>query len=117
MAAIGGITCTFVKGDIPSAKGRLDVFYVPGINGPGAHYLGTGDSPFAVRAVLISTGVLCLAWANALQALQGTVVTIENDWATSYTNCLLLEVGEARRIAAGIGGCRSEILVRGLRLP
>ena len=115
MAGIGAVTCTFVRGDLPQQKARLDVYYCPGLDNPGAHYLGLGDAAFAVRAILFDTPANVVTWAANLQALQGTVVTITNDWGTAYASCLLVQVGQLQRSPVGLTGARGEVTIQGTR--
>jgi len=114
-ASIGGTACTFVKGDLAPQRARLDVYYVPGLNGPGLHYLGLGDSPFSVTAVLYSTAAGLATWAALIHAQQGTIVSIVNDYGDTYANCLLTRVSELRRQAAGTTTHRGELTIQGIR--
>ncbi len=79
MASIGGITCTFLRGFVPSMKQESAISRRPGIDGYEIQLLGRGDSQGRIVAVLYSSNAGCNAWAASIQALQGQVAAITND--------------------------------------
>jgi len=120
MASIGAVSCDLLSGEPPALKQRSEIWNVPGIDGYGVQVLGTGDAPFALRAVYFGTIAAVSAWAVALQALQGTVATVVNDAGVIYTRCFLASVGPLRRSAARRPGTavasRGEIEIEGVRV-
>jgi hypothetical protein len=115
MAMVGGITCTFVKGEAPLPKQRLVLWQVPGIDGFGAQTMGLGDSEFQFVCVYYGTPANVGAWARAIQAMQGQVVTVVNDWGTTYARCLLCRMTPPHYTpAAHQGGARGEIRIEGV---
>lgn len=115
MASVGGLACSIVRGNLTAKKIRTNVWEVAGINGYGAQQAGYGDSPFRVTAVLYSTAAGVQTWANLLAAMQGSVVTIINDWGNTFTGCLLVRVSEPQKTpAVGAGGCRGEVILEGV---
>lgn len=120
MAGIGGITCTFVRGQGTSPKNRTEVWTRPGIDGHGAMVLGLGDSPYLFTAVAFGTAAAVATWQSSIEALQGTVVTIVDDWNTTWTNMLITTAANAGRTPRinhdGNGVCRGEVRVEGVKL-
>lgn len=123
MAAIGGVTCTYVhtaQGAVPSAlKLRAEVWTVPGLSGIGAAQLGYQDGQFVLTAVYYSNDSGVDLWAASLQAKQGTLVSITDDHGDTFTNCLLVEVGNVTKRPAYVPGSgvttRGEIQIQGIK--
>jgi len=109
MATIGGISCTFVNGSIPIAKQRNETWYRPGISGYGARTLGYGDTEFELTAILYDTAANVLTWEYALQALQGTIVTVTNDRGQTNTRCFLESVSTATPTGAYVPGTTTRV--------
>lgn len=120
MATIGGVACEFVKGDPPRLKTRVIVWQGPGLTGYGAQTLGKGDAAFTVRAIKYGTATVVKAWHANLEAVQGTVLTIINDWGVSSTQCLVLRVGVLARTPAldgtGTARVRGEASIDGVQI-
>jgi hypothetical protein len=118
MASIGGVTCTFVRGHPPYPKERVLLWTAPGIDGVGAQQVGRNDAEFQVQAVLYSSAPGILAWKLAIEALQGTLVTIVNDLGIAFTRCLIAKVSNMRSQAAKVPGTtitqRGEIIIEGV---
>lgn len=116
MAGIGGVGCDIVRGEAPAKKERLRLWQVPGIDGYGAQAEGLGDSPFSFVGIKYGSRAAVEAWTAAIEALQGTVISVVNDWATTYTNCLIQHVSVPRITAALNTGvaARGEIRVEGV---
>jgi len=103
MASVGGISCTFVHADggsIPPLRERSEKWHTTGIDGYGIQLLGKGDAEFAVRAVLVSNAAGIALWAASLQAIQGTLVSIIDDYGVTHTNCYLEKVGNVAKTPA-----------------
>jgi hypothetical protein len=120
MASIGGITCTFLKGVVPALKEEAAITRRPGMNGFEIHLTGQGDSQGRLRAVLYSNTAGCRTWEAAVQALQGTVVTVVNDHGDTTTGVYVVHAAPPERRAAYRPGAtitqRSEIALEVLRV-
>lgn len=120
MASIGGVACNYVKGFARSLKWRLDVWQVPGLNGYGAQNLGTGESEFSFTATYYGTAAAVNVFIAAIEALQGSTVTIVDDWGITYTYMMVTRVGPAARRTAVIPGTttttRVDIEVSGVKI-
>ena len=115
MPFLASTYCDFVKGEAPLPKQRLALWQVPGIDGFGAQKMGLGESEFQFVAVRYGTPAVVGAWALAVQALQGQVIAVVNDWGTAYGRCLVAKISPPRyRPAYGQGGARGEIVVEGV---
>ena len=119
MARIGTVLCTFVRGHCPAPKMRLELWRIPGLDGYGAQALGLNDSPFQITAVLFSDASGLGQWKAALEALQGSIVTITNDLGASFQRCLITKLSNMTSTAAlAAGGItqRGEIQIEGVVL-
>jgi hypothetical protein len=120
MASIHGITCTFIRGEIPSKKLRTRTWAVPGINSIGALTMGYGEAQFEVRAIFYATAGVnpvtqlaeARAWVGLIEARQGTIGTIVTDLATA-ANCLITKVGTPQVQRCHPYGFRVELVVAG----
>jgi hypothetical protein len=119
MPSIGAVSCFRVIGTLPVPKTRLALWTVPGIDGYGAQDLGLQDQAFEVVAVDYDTNANVQAWAAAIDGLQGQIVAVTDDHGVTTSNCLIVEVAQARVEAAisAVGDQRGEVAVRGVVLP
>ena len=116
MSAIGGQVCTFVRGHLADGRQRVRVWEVPGLNGYGAKRMGLGDSDWSVLAEIKSTSAVCNAFIANIEAMQGSIVTIVNDWGDTFLNCLITKVGRPEKAAEiRYGGARVRIRIEGVR--
>lgn len=111
MAAVGSVTCTFVRGVSPSLRSRVDTWQLPGIDGYGVQLLGRGDTEWMFEAVLYDDEGDVSTWYTQLEALQGTIVTVVDDWGDSYTNILLVRVSQLDKTIAVPNGARGEVRI------
>lgn len=117
MATIGGISVDILKGLPLLKKERVETWVVPGLDGYGAQTLGQGDSEYDLVSVLYIVGANPNDDANthidACTALQGTVISLTDDWGDGYTKVLVVKVDptNAKRpvIYQGVPGVRVEI--------
>lgn len=123
MAGVGGIACTFVKGAARALKDRMTLWQSPGRTGYGAHITARGDAEFRFRAINYANPGTVETWARNLESLQGTVVSIVDDWGFTHTNCLITRVGPPRMTAAAkfssvptFNGARGEVVVEGVKI-
>lgn len=121
MAGVGGIACTFVKGAARGLKDRITLWQSPGRTGYGAHVTARGDAEFHFRAINYHNPGAVEAWARDIEALQGTVVSIVDDWGFTHINCLITRVGPPRMTAAerfnpvpSFNGARGDVTVEGV---
>jgi hypothetical protein len=93
---------------------------MPGISGYGTALLGAANGEFSVTAVLLSNLAGVAVWEAALQAMQGTVVSIVDDHGTTHTYCELERVSNARITPAYQPGTgvtkRGEIVLQGKKV-
>jgi len=101
---IGGVSCDLLSGPAPALRERVEVWQVPGIDGYGAQTLGKGDAQYSFAAVRFGTSAEVDAWYASVQALQGSVLTVVDDWGTSHTSILLTRVNQLRKSAAQLPG-------------
>lgn len=118
---IGATNCDFVQGGYASSlKQRVMSWTTPGINGVWGLKLGFSQSRFGFRALLFDTEANVQTWVAALEAAQGTIVTITDDWGRAFANCLILDVALVQRTPAigtssrGNYTCRAELAVTGV---
>jgi hypothetical protein len=118
MPSIGGVTCTFVRGDAPNPKQRVMLWQVPGIDGYGAQTMGKGETEFHFSAVLYGTRSAVGSWATAIQDKQGKICVIVNDWGTTYSRCLICKISPPKYIPIKIPGstsdARGEFIIEGV---
>ena len=76
---------------------------------------GLGDGEFEFVCVQYGSILDVTAWAEALQALQGKITTVINDWANDYPGCLVLKMTPPKMtVAYAAGGTRGEITIGGV---
>ena len=114
-ANIGGVSCTFVRGGFPVLKYRTRRWAVPGIDGHGLMVMGRGNSSCELIAVFYSNNTGVNTWAAALEALQGTIVSAENDQGDTTSDLFVEQVKNAEKKAAKNGAIttRAEIRILG----
>jgi len=116
MASIGGVSCDFVHGGPPPGlETVLQEWRVSGINGRGAQDMGEDADRGAYQVVKHDSEANVLTWIGNVQALQGTLVSVVDDWGQTWTNFLVLRVGRPRMTPAQGNGytTRGEISVTG----
>jgi len=117
VAGVGGVVCDFVRGGVAGLKQRVEVWQRPGIDGYGAMALGLGDSSFFFTLVVFDTIANVEAWILLVEALQGSVISVVDDWGVNHSSLLVEEVSEPRRsVALGNGGARGELKIRGRKV-
>lgn len=92
MAAIGGVSCFSLHGPIGDLKERSETYQHPGFDGFGIQLLGQGDSNFNLIAKQIANIATVTAWKLAVEALQGTVVSVTDDTGETYTSLFVEDV-------------------------
>lgn len=117
-ASVGGVSCSLVRSRVAALKTQVSVWEQPGQDGYGAHTLGAKDSAFRMLAILFDTAANVNTWVAAIQALQGTSITIVDDRGVSHTNMLLEQAAQPTIIAAWNTGIeeRAEIMLTGVKL-
>ena len=107
MSAILGVTCTFVRGELPPRQTELDVWIRRGVDGYGAKFNGARGAAATLTAVMYEELEELATWRDAILALVGTSGTVVTDTATSTSNVLVLRVGPPiitpARLVAGEG--------------
>jgi len=94
MASLGAVTVTILRGTPIPTKQRVEAWQVPGINGYGLMTLGLGDAAFDLIAVFycLSNGAAETVKAS-VAALQGTVITVIDNFGVGFGNVGVIEVG------------------------
>lgn len=117
MATIGAETVEILRGNINPQSQRVEVWSIAGRTGIGAQLMGENQSSFRYLAILFDLDVALESRLVALAALQGTVVTITDDFGKARANCLVVLVGVPRRklvIRDGIEEVRAELEIKGV---
>jgi hypothetical protein len=83
--SIGSVSCTFVHGYIAASRELSETWHVNGINGWGVMLLGIGDGDFSLEATYYNTSAAVDTWLSSMQNLQGTIVSITNDFGQTVT--------------------------------
>lgn len=117
---VGGITCDIVRPNTPTGKKqRTETWIVPGLTGIGAHKLGVNESEWEFTIIEFDTAVNVFAWAASIEALQGTVIIVVDDWGTTYTGMLMTGASNPVRSPAlhakalALTGVRGVMTIRG----
>lgn len=120
---VGTTACDFLKGAAQGLRQQVMTWSTPGVDGQFALRLGFNEGEFSFTAILFDTEANAITWKTALEALQGTVVSITDDQGQVWPNCLISEVlaaprwrSAARGTSARVGpyDTRGEILVKGV---
>ncbi len=99
MTSVGGVTCDLVAGSPPDMATRCDVWEAPGHDGIGWQELGAGDGGGRIVCQRFASAAVVATWAAALRALQGTAVTVINDFGESTGSVFIAEVSQAQKSA------------------
>lgn len=115
MASVDALSCDLVKGMSGDKKLRTRTWSVPGLNGYGAKVLGRGDSESEFVLVKRGTFAAVMIWVALVEAMQGTLVTVVNDWGQTTTLFLVKKVSVPKLTAElGYGGARGELRIQGV---
>lgn len=114
MAQVGAVLCDIIRGWPPTQKQRSDRWVVPGINGEGIQLTGLGDSDFEVTLVRYGNQATVTTWFWAIEALQGTIVSIFDNLGANHANKFIQSVSQPQiRAAQHEGGYRGEMRLQG----
>lgn len=93
MALIGGVAVDIMKGLPQVLKTRLDVWEVAGLDGYGAQQLGLGDAEFNLTTIFYAlNNAAANTFLNNCEALEGTLISLTDDWGDVYQNVLVKHV-------------------------
>lgn len=93
MGAIGDVNFDLSRGLPQLLRPRVDLWEVPGIDGYGAQVLGNGQGEFDFVVVSYQpSNSFANSFIDVLNALQGTVVSLTDDWGDDYDNVLVQNV-------------------------
>jgi hypothetical protein len=117
-ATPGNVVCDYIKPVVTAEqRERVDVWQTPGRSGSAAQLVGFGDSQFRFTLVLYDLSAAVETWRQAAEAIQGYIVTIDDDWSVTWSNCLVTQVGPMRKTyatdPAGTYDARGEITIQG----
>ena len=105
--------------DVRQPLQRGEVWHVPGVDGVGSMQLGVDGGPFTFECILFGTAAAVHVWHGSLGLLaMGDIISIVDDWGTTYTRALLQDVGPIIKTARvnndGLGDCRGATYVAGV---
>lgn len=116
MPTVGGVSVDLLKGNSEPEKQSSKVWRVAGVAGVGIMLEGSNQSQFAYRAIVFEASG-AESTLQALQALQGTVVNIVDEFGKSRTNAFIQRVGTPTRklvFHEGAYVTRGEVLISGV---
>jgi len=120
-ASIGGQSVDIIRKLAVDLKLRTEKFEVSGLDGYGAQTLGLGDSEFQLIVVKYCSSYSDLASNNtaantliaALNAMEGTIISLVDNWGDTYNHVLVgaVESNEAKSpmIHLGNNGVRVQV--------
>lgn len=117
MPTVGGVSVDLLKGNAEPQKMSSKTWRVPGRAGLGIMLMGENQSTFDYVAVVYEASG-AQTTIDALEALQGTVVTIVDEFGKSRTNCFIARVGTPTRKLVNWQGSevtRATIRIQGVR--
>jgi len=94
--SVGGVSCNFVRGTIPTLKERVVVFTSPGQDGYGRHNVGKSSGEFTLVIEKYGTNAQVNTWEQSIAALVGNAarITIVTDRGQSNANCAISDMGQ-----------------------
>lgn len=97
MSSIGPVNFDIMRGVPSLIRPRVETWEVPGLDGYGAQTLGNGDAEFELETVAYFTSnALADLHIVACVEVQGTVVTIVDDYGASFPAIIVVRVDTAR---------------------
>ncbi len=93
--SLGGVACLIIKGIPSGPREVVEFWHDPGFNGFGAQKLGLGDTEFQLELLHIDTSANIDIWIAAVEALQGTLVSLiydNTEWDKTYSNLLITKI-------------------------
>lgn len=91
-ASVGAVTFDHVKGFVRSKNESLDSFTRPGYDGHGSIVIGKRGDESPLTCIKYVESASLATHIAAVEALQGTVVTVEDDFGRQSTACEVLDV-------------------------
>ncbi len=119
LPTINAIECQFIRLELSELKTRVEVLTRPGFSGVGAMDLGKNDSRWSAVAVKYGLKDDIDDWFASIEALQGTTVTIVDDWEVERDDLFLVQVSPRNKRPALIPGnenidTRGELRLEGI---
>jgi hypothetical protein len=97
MSAVGPITVDILRGVPSLIRPRVETWEVPGLDGYGAMTLGQGDSEFEILTITyFADNADADTHIVDCTTAQGTVVTIVDDFGSSFDGMLITHVDVTR---------------------
>jgi hypothetical protein len=97
---LGDIDIDILHGVIPGLKQVVETWRMRGVAGYGARTDGLGDSEFVVQAIKFIPDADLVDTLTVIEALQGTVITIVDDFRIENSNCLIKKIAQPKVTAA-----------------
>ena len=107
MSTIGGITVTFLRGQLMPTAETVEDITRPGKDGHAYRWLGERSEPQMLASLADVTGLAsATATCTAYRALQGSLVTVVDDFGDTRANVMVQSVSgiRFRKIASAAGG-------------
>lgn len=117
MAAIGGVSCTTVKGGGIDLSQSVSTWRVPGRDGVGAQKLGKSDSRWSFVGMLLDSSANVQTWVANITSLKGAIIGVTDDFVVTHTGLLVTNVSQPQRKGVVYNGTlqvRAEIRVSGV---
>lgn len=114
---VGSVAVEILRGNRAPESQRVDIWFVPGQTGIGAQLMGQNQSNWAYEATLYGVPADTEARLVSLAALQGFIVSIEDDHGEVRANNLVVSVGTPRRVFVirdGVNELRAVVIIRGV---
>ena len=115
MASIGAINCDVVNaGQISGLRESVVIWNNPGHNGVGVHLVGQHGEAAQITAERWNTIADIRTWYANLRALAGTIVSVTDNYPTTTTFVLILDVqtNDHAIIKAGVARARGVATLR-----
>lgn len=100
MGQIGSISTSILRMVPVWTRQRTEIWQVPGQDGYGVQTLGLGDAEFNLSVVLYAEDDdQADNFHTGLSQLQGTIVTVIDDFPSTWPDVLILHVAQPRKQA------------------
>ena len=96
MASVGGVTVEILRGNIAPQTQRVDTWHIPGRTGIGAQLMGLNQSSFSYQCILIAAQASVEGRLASLSALQGTIISVTDDFGETRANLHEIQVAVER---------------------
>jgi hypothetical protein len=119
--SIGGVTVDLMRGRPSGLRARVNTWEIAGLDGTGAIVQGRGNQGDVLELVRFGAASTVDSWFAAIEAINGTIVSVVDALGFTHTNILVYEVSglafSAAHLAAGVanavrGQCSATVIKR-----